>query len=103
MRNSLVIKVPNRRAKKAKLVEWVPRPYAGGIRDVPVKVRNMASPPKPRKRASRRSRAACNDTLQHETPSQPMDVDETFWAEEPVIPTNEKKVRQTAYSSSLPQ
>jgi hypothetical protein len=106
-RKSAIIRGPSlRRVKKAKLVELVPQENYRGTRYVPVEVSDMASPPKPRKRASRQPRAERNDTLQHETPQhetppQPMDIDETFWTEEPVMPTSEKKVRRPASSSSM--
>jgi hypothetical protein len=48
----------------------------------------------PRKRACREPRAEGAIELPHETAFQPMDIDETFWAEEPVMPASEKKVRQ---------
>jgi len=60
----------------------------------------VESQPKPRKRAGRRPRAENNDTLQGENALQSMDIDETFWAEEPVMPASEKKVRQLAFPSS---
>jgi hypothetical protein len=61
----------------------------------------MKSPSKPRKKASRRPRAERNYTLRHATPPQPMDVDETFFAEEPAMPTSVKDVRQPACSSLM--
>lgn len=83
-----------RRAKsKAKVIEWETRAHSRGIRDVPVQVRATASQPRPRKKASRGERAQKNDTLQGGTAPQPMDVDETFWVEEPAMPTSEKRVR----------
>jgi hypothetical protein len=83
-----------RRTKsKAKVIEWESREYSRGIRDVPVEVVDLKSRPKPRKKASRRPRAEKNAALRGETAPQPMDVDETFWVEEPVMPTSKKKVR----------
>jgi hypothetical protein len=71
-----------------------------GIRDVPVEVGAMASQQKSRKGAAGRPRAEINDTSQGETVPQSMDVDETFFAEEPVMPASEKKVRLPACPSS---
>jgi hypothetical protein len=103
-RRSLSIKGPSlHRSKKAKLLEYVPRETYRGTRDVPVKVSDMVDRPKARKKARIASKAKINSSSQHETPPQPMDIDETFWAgpEEPVMPTaSEKKVRK---STSLPQ
>jgi len=53
----------------------------------------MESQPRPRKKARRRCRAENKDTLQGETPPRHMDVDETFWVDEPAMPSSEKKVR----------
>jgi hypothetical protein len=101
-RNSITIKAKNlRRSKsKAKLVEWETRVYSRGIRDVPVEVRAVESQPKPRKRAGRRPRAENNDTLQGENAFQSMDIEETFWTEDPVMPASEKKVRRLAFPFS---
>ena len=86
----------HQRKSKAKVIDWVPRQYSWGVRDVPVEVGATASQLRPRKRAIRWPRAQNNDTLQGETAPQPMDIDETFWAEEPVMPTNQKRVCQPA-------
>jgi hypothetical protein len=86
---------------RAKVIEWEPWEHYRGIRDVPIEVSAMASQLKPSKRASRQLRAENSDMLQGETAShQSMDIDETFWAEEPVMPTNEKRVRQPTCPSS---
>jgi hypothetical protein len=71
--------------------------YSQGIRDVSIEVSGL----KPRKKAFRWSRVEENDMLQGETARQSMDIDETFWAEEPVMPTHEKRVRQPACPSSM--
>jgi hypothetical protein len=89
-----------RRKSKAKIVEWEPRVYSRGIRDVPVEVGPMASRSKPRKKSGKQPTVEKDDVLQGETAPQPMDVDESFWVEEPVMPTSEKKVRQPACPSS---
>ena len=95
-RNSDTVKAANLRQEKskAKVIEWESRAYSRGVRDVPVEVSAAASQPMPRKRACREPRAEGAIELPHETAFQPMDIDETFWAEEPVMPANEKKVRQ---------
>jgi hypothetical protein len=101
-RNRDTLKVAKlRQAKtKAKVIDWEIRVHSRGIRDVPVEVSDMASQHKPRKRAGRWPRAENNDPLQGETAPQPMDVDETFWVEEPDLHTSEKRVRQPASPSS---
>jgi len=62
--------------------------------DVPVEVTVPASPPRPRETSRRQLREEHNITLQGEAAPQFMDVDETFWVEESVIPVGEKRVRQ---------
>ena len=84
---------------KARVVEWKPRNYSRGIRYIPVEVSAATSQMRTRESASERPRAETNDIPQGETASQPMDVDETFWVEEPVIPAGEKRVRQLEFSS----
>ena len=56
-----------RRKSKAKIVEWEPRVYSRGIRDVPVEVGPMASRPKSRKKPGRQPTAEKDDALQAET------------------------------------
>jgi hypothetical protein len=77
---------------KAKVIEWDTRVHSRGIRNVPVEVSAAASQPKPRKKAGRLPRAENDHTL-CETAPQPMDVDETFWVNEPDMPASEKRVR----------
>jgi len=79
LRNSDTVKAANFRWPKfkAKVIEWEFREHSRGIRDVPVEVIDMASRPKPRKKASRWPRAEDNAALQGEAAPQPMDVDET--------------------------
>lgn len=81
-----------RSKKRAKLVEWETRVLSRGIKYVPVEVSAAVSRPKQREKASRLPRAENDHTLREAAP-QAMDVDETFWVEEPVIPTSEKRVR----------
>ena len=100
-RNRDTVKAANfRRTKlKAKVIEWETREHSRGIRDVPVEVTDMTSRPKLRKKASIWTRIENSAALQGETAPQPMDVDETLWVEDPVIPTSEKRVRQPACPS----
>jgi hypothetical protein len=83
-----------RRKSKAKAVEWEPRVYSRGIRDVPVEVISTAHQPTSRKKGTRQPSAENDNMLQGETAPDPMDVDETFWEDGPVIPTREMRVRQ---------
>ena len=101
-RNYETVKIadPRRSKKRAKLIEWEARETYRGTRDVPVVVRSEARQPKPRKKASKRPRAEKSNPLQGEAAPQLMDTDETFCAEELVIPTSEKRVRQHACPSS---
>jgi hypothetical protein len=102
-RNSVTIKASTHRQAKSrsKVIEWKSRELSRGIKDVPVEVSAMASKPKPRKNAGRWPRAETNDPLQGETASQSMEVDETFWVEEPVMRTREKRVSQSVCPSSM--
>jgi len=77
----------------ARVIEWVPKKTSRGIKHVLVDMSTVESQPRPRKKARRRCRAENKDTLQGETPSWHMDVDETFWVDEPAMPSSEKKVR----------
>ena len=83
---------------KAKVVEWKPQNYSQGIRYIPVEVSAATSQMRTRESASERPRAETNDIPQGETASQPMDVDETFWADDPVIPNSERRVRRPSYN-----
>jgi hypothetical protein len=49
--------------------------------------------------ANRQSREEKSNAFQGEAAPQPMDIDGSFWVEEPAIPTSEKRVRQLSYSS----
>ena len=100
-RNSSSVKAADiyQKKTKAKVIDWEPRKHSRGVRDVPVEVIATASQTRPRKKASRRPRAQNNDTLQGEAAPQPMDIDETFWAEEPVMAAGQKRVSQPACPS----
>ena len=101
LRKSDTVKTANRRKarSKAKVIEWEAREHSRGTRDVPVEVSAVASQRKPRGETGRWARAENNDPLQGEAAPQPMDVDETFWVEEPVMHTTEKRVRQPSCTS----
>jgi hypothetical protein len=103
LRKSDTVKTANRRKarSKAKVIEWEAREHSRGTRDVPVEVSTAASQQKPTKKAGRGPRAERNDPLQGEAAPQPMDVDETFWVEEPVVPASEKGVRKPVCPSSM--
>ena len=79
---------------KPKVLKWETKVLSRGIKYVPVEVRDTASQPRPRKRASKRKDVENDDMLQSETAPKPMDVDEIFWVEELVMPTSGKRVRQ---------
>ena len=91
-----------RSKKKAKLIEWEPRETYRGTKDVPVVLTSGSRQQKPMEKASKLplARAENNEPSQGEAAPQSMDVDETSWAEEPVIFTSEKRVRQHACPSS---
>jgi len=78
----------------AKVIKWETRVHSRGIRDVPVEVIATTSQLRPRKMARRQPRTEENDTSQGETAPQPMDISDTFWVEEPAMPTSKKSVRQ---------
>jgi hypothetical protein len=79
------------RKSKAKVIEWVTENRSRGTRNIPVEVSISRNLPKPRRDAGRME---TNDyeAIFHETDPASMDVDETFWTEEPVIP-EKKRVR----------
>ena len=89
------------RKSKSKAIEWETCMYSRGTRDVPVEVGGTTTQPRPRRMASRQLSSENNDTLQGEAGLQPMDVDETLWAdsEEPGVPMSEKRVRRPACPS----
>jgi len=94
--NTVKAAKPGKAKLKSRVIEWEERSYSRGVRDIPVDVTSMARQRKPRKATKRQPRADNDDTFQGETAPQPMDIDETFWAEEPGISAGEKKVRQPA-------
>ncbi len=83
-------KLIKRRGSQAKFVDWVTKQYSRGSRDIEVEV----SPPK-RKKTQRYSNGEEDNskmvTASHEDPLPSVDIDETFWTEEPVI-EEEKRV-----------
>ena len=92
------VKVGNSRQKKykANVIEWDTWEYYRGVKDIPVKIIDMASQTKPRKKVDSWPRAEGSAALQSETAPQSMDIDDAFWVEEPAMPTSEKRVRQHA-------
>src|SRR5947209_8164246 len=79
---------------KAKVVEWEPQNYSQGIRYIPVEVSAATSQLRARESTSRQLRVETNDMLQGETASQPIDIDEAFWADNLAIPNSERRVSQ---------
>ncbi len=92
-------KVTKRRGSQAKVIEWVTKEYSRGPRNIPVEI----STPK-RKKARRYSNGGEENSksaaASHEDLPPSMDVDETFWTEEPVI-EEEKKVSMPICPSSM--
>ena len=85
------------RKSKAKVIDWVPRELSRGTRYVPVDVTPSTS------RQTQGGDTAGMDIDNHEAalhelnpPS--MDVDETFWTEEPVVP-EERRVSSPTFPS----
>lgn len=102
-RNSRTVKAAKfgQAKSRSKVIEWETRQYSRGTREVPVEVSTMESQPKPRKKTGRRRKTENNYALQGEAAPQPMDVDDTFWMEEPVVVASEKRVRCPALPSSM--
>jgi len=98
-RNSTAVKAAKLLQGKsgAKLIKWETQEHSRGIRDVPVEVTAMTSQLRPRKMAHRQPRTEKNNMSQGETAPQPMDIDKTFWVEEPAMPTSKKSVRQPVF------
>lgn len=102
-RNSNTVKAAKfgQAKSRSKLIEWETRQHSRGIREVPVEVSAAASQQKPRKKTGRRRKTENNDALQGEAAPHPMDIDDTFWLEEPVKATGKKGVRHPALQSSM--
>jgi hypothetical protein len=79
------------RKSKAKVIEWVTEKRSRGTRNIPVEVSTSRNLPMPRRDAGRME-IDNHEAIFHETDPASMDVDETFWIEEPVIP-EQKRVR----------
>jgi hypothetical protein len=67
---------------KPKTIEWVTRKYSRGTRDIPVEV--STSKGKRTRRKTTEGIENCEAILQ-ETTLPSMDIDETFWTEDPVV------------------
>jgi hypothetical protein len=79
----------------AKFIDWVTREHSRGTRDVAVEVSA------PKGKSARRKIAGGmenNQAILHETTLPSMDVDETFWTEEPVM-DQQKRVSSPACPS----
>jgi hypothetical protein len=78
----------SKRKSKPKVIEWVTRTHSRGTRDIAVEVTQATTSkgktPKQNDRGIENS-----EVIQHEATLPSMDVDETFWTEEPV--TDEQK------------
>jgi hypothetical protein len=85
------------RKSKAKIIDWVTREGSRGTRNIPVEVSTSKNLPMPRRGAGRRE-IENHEEISHETDPPSMDVDETFWIEEPVIP-EQKRVSPPACPS----
>ncbi|KAH9013953.1 hypothetical protein EDB85DRAFT_1899444 [Lactarius pseudohatsudake] len=77
------------RKSKAKIIDWVPRKGSRGTRHIPVEVSTSTNLPMPRRDAGGRD-IDNHEAILHETDPPSMDVDETFWIEEPVIPEQKR-------------
>jgi len=86
------------RKSKAKIIDWVSRKGSRGTRHIPVEVSTSTNLLMPRRDAGGSDMDNHKENL-HETDPPSMDVDETFWIEEPVIP-EQKRVSSPARPSS---
>jgi hypothetical protein len=96
------MKFPSIKASKkkprAKVIEWEERKGARGTRYVPVEVTPKASKSQRRLRQDT-GRTENIEAALHKTTPPSMDIDETFWVEEPVM-SEKKRVSSPAYPSS---
>lgn len=77
------------RKSKAKMVEWVTTKRSRGTRHTRVDVSTSTNQPIRRQDAGRMEMDN-NEAVSHETDPPSMDVDETFWIEEPVMPEQKR-------------
>ena len=86
------------RKSKAKVIEWVPRERSRGTRYFPVNVSTSAGRQTER-RDTARMEIDDHEAVLYEVDPPSMDVDETLWIDEPVIP-EQRSVSPTTFSSS---
>ncbi|KAH9048382.1 hypothetical protein EDB84DRAFT_1434385 [Lactarius hengduanensis] len=89
------------RKSKAKIIDWVSRKGSRGTRNIPVEVSTSTNLPIPRKDAGGRE-IDNHEAILHETDPPSMDVDKTFWIEEPVIP-EPKRSQRTYMEEFIPR
>jgi hypothetical protein len=82
---------------KAKAMEWVIREHSRGTRDIAVEASTSKGKRTPRQITGEVENAEA--VVLHETAPPSMDIDETFWTEEPVM-DKRKRVSSPACSSS---
>jgi hypothetical protein len=80
---------------KPKFIEWETRVHSQGIRDIAVEVSASKGKRKPRKIARG---VEDSQAILHETTHPSMDIDETFWTEEPAM-DQQKRVSSPACPS----
>ncbi|KAI9431069.1 hypothetical protein H4582DRAFT_2060255 [Lactarius indigo] len=86
------------RKSKAKIIDWVTREGSRGTRSVPVEVITSTDLPVPRRGAGGREIDNHEATL-HETDPPAMDIDDTFWIEEP----EQKRSQRTYMEEFIPR
>lgn len=88
------------RKSKAKVIEWVTREHSRGTRYIPVDVSTSTS-----QQTQGRDAAGMeidkHEALLHEADPPSMDVDETPWMQEPVIPEQRRVSSPTRPSSTV--
>ncbi|KAH9015838.1 hypothetical protein EDB85DRAFT_1892397 [Lactarius pseudohatsudake] len=89
------------RKSKAKIIDWVSRKGSRGTRNIPVEVSTSTNLLIPRKDAGGRE-IDNHEAILHETDPPSMDIDETFWIEEPVIP-EPKRSQHTYMEEFIPR
>ena len=89
-----------RRKSRAKVVEWKARELTHGTKYVQVEV-GTSKNPKRVKRPVRNAVRMETDAVLQEVDPPSMDVDKTFWIDEPDVPT-QKRVHFSICPSSIP-
>jgi hypothetical protein len=88
------------RKSKAKVIEWVPRERSRGTRYIPVDVSTSTSR-QMQGRDTVRMAIDNHEAVFQEADPPSMDVDETPWMEEPVIPEHMRVSSPTCHSSTV--